>query len=1168
MLEARDGELRRLDLDDPAVAADNDATVRVFWERAAPSLGLDARFIDEAVARAGGNLQHAVTLRKHLAGLPAAQRRVESVPPGLGALLARSWQRIASDGLAVRGLGLLCAAREALTLDELGGVADWTQEAQRQAFLRCASELLIETRRADGQSEYRLHHDAIVSHIESTLGAAVLRGHHLALAQQLATWPPPADAMARRYALRHALTHRAQVGDWESTWLLAANMEFWEAKCRELGVYETQADAARVAERCRAGGPPPLARRFDDLSRALVRESHRIRAAPEAVAALLWNRLRRLGWSASDLEQLRIPAGASFPRLRYAATRESPALVRDLIGHAALVTACAVTPDGRRVISASGDKTLKIWDMESGRVLATLEGHAGGVTACAVTPDGRRVVSASGDRTLKLWDLDTSRPLTTFEGHADRVTACAVTPDGRRVISASADRVLGVWDLDSGRILATLEGHTDRVTACAVTPDGRRVISAAWDQTLKIWDLDARAITTLHGHTDQVIACAVTPDGRNVISASKDQTLKLWDLERGHVVATFEGHTGRINACAVTSDGQHMISASNDQTLKVWDIASERVITSFEGHAWWVTACAVTPGGRRVVSASWDHTLKVWDLDCDQALAGFEGHGDGVTACAATPDGQRVVTASRDHTLKVWSPESGRVLATLEDHTAAVIACTVSRDGELVISASQDQTFKVWEMERGRILATFERHADHVTACVVTPDVRCVVSASGERTLKIWDLDSGGLVSTLVQHAEGVTACAVTPDGSFVVSASGHRMFYTWNLDTGRMMAISGGHVGRVTACAVFPDGKRMVSASEDRTLKVWDVATGRVLATLEGHGGRVSGCAVTPDGRHVVSASEDQTLRVWDLETGTCRCVHQGDVAYTAVAATTTTIIAGDSAGTVWFLDWPASLTRPFPLVAPRAPAVPARISAESPASPPASLERAAANRHVILFLAANPSGTTRLDLDDECAAIERELSMTPARHDFDFHSKWAVSVHATMRHLNELHPSVIHFSGHGGANAGGAHDRAHLGSRRDIEAAAGGAIYLEDERQQRRHVNERALAQMIASAAPRARIVILNSCYSDALADALCRVVDCVVGMRGAISDGAAQVFAVAFYRALGNRCSVGNAVDQARATLAAMQLADEHLPIYRTRVGVDADQLFLATGGPRGS
>jgi hypothetical protein len=219
--------------------------------------------------------------------------------------------------------------------------------------------------------------------------------------------------------------------------------------------------------------------------------------------------------------------------------------------------------------------------------------------------------------------------------------------------------------------------------------------------------------------------------------------------------------------------------------------------------------------------------------------------------------------------------------------------------------------------------------------------------------------------------------------------------------------------------------------------------------------------------------------------------------------------------------------------------------------------------HKHVILFLAANPSGTTRLALEEECAAIERELRMTTGRDDFDFRSKWAVSVDEMMRHMNELQPTVIHFSGHGGGNAelyvqDG--PRQPASAHRDIGAAASAGIQLQDDQRQPQHVTARALTQMISSAAPSARVVVLNACFSDAVAEALRGVVDCVVGMRGAIGDDAARAFAVGFYRALGYRRSVGNAVAQAVAALAAKQFPDEHLPVCRTRDGVSADQVLL--------
>jgi len=117
------------------------------------------------------------------------------------------------------------------------------------------------------------------------------------------------------------------------------------------------------------------------------------------------------------------------------------------------------------------------------------------------------------------------------------------------------------------------------------------------------------------------------------------------------------------------------------------------------------------------------------------------------------------------------------------------------------------------------------------------------------------------------------------------------------------------GHTDLVTACAVTPDGRHVVSASVDRTLKVWELGSGRAVATLAGHTAVATACAMTPDGRHVVSASYDQTLKVWDLATYNCRITHRGDARYLAVAVSATTIMAGDAAGIVWFLDLPPAV-------------------------------------------------------------------------------------------------------------------------------------------------------------------------------------------------------------------------------------------------------------------
>ena len=454
-------------------------------------------------------------------------------------------------------------------------------------------------------------------------------------------------------------------------------------------------------------------------------------------------------------------------------------LVRVLAGHSREVNGVAVTPDGKRTVSASSDKTLKVWDLESGKELQTLAGHSSGVTAVAVTPDGKLAVSASSDQTLKVWDLGSGKELQTLAGHSGGVNAVAVTADGKRAVSASWDKTLKVWDLESGKELQTLAGHSLWVSAVAVTPEGKRAVSASQDQTLKVWDLDSgKELQTLAGYSPWVNAVAVTPDGKRAVSASGDKTLKVWDLESGKELQMLAGHSDRVDGVAVTPDGKRAVSASWDKTLKVWDLESGKELQTLAGHSYWVHAVAVTPDGKRAVSASEDETLKVWDLANGKEVQTLAGHSDGVNAVAVTADGKRAVSASRDKTLKVWDLESGKKLRTLAGHSEGVNAVAVTPDGKRAVSASYDQTLKVWDLASGKESQTPAGHSEGVTAVAVTRDGKRAVSASDDQTLKLWDLETGKIVAAFTADAP-LLSCAVGPDGRVIVAgdASGRVHF-------------------------------------------------------------------------------------------------------------------------------------------------------------------------------------------------------------------------------------------------------------------------------------------------------------------------------------------------------------------------------------------------------
>ncbi|WP_437338946.1 TIR domain-containing protein [Sorangium sp. So ce394] len=867
-LESR-GNVRRIDLDEPAWASSNEQACRAFWRDQAPRFAprLDPGLVEEAIARAQGNLLYAVKLREWLDEQPPEQRRVERLPRGLKGFLEQIWQQLRSlpreqFGLVANGLGLICAAREALPLEEIEEAWGWSDVEDGEDFLRAARALLLEEPASwRGVRAYRPYHEAFREFVAEKLGPKRMAELHQRLLETTARWPVPEGEsdFRRRYAARHAIAHALAAGARDAARALCRDLGLLAALCREDGPAALE-DALRLGAKELGDGEVDL------LHRAVRVESHWLREEEEALPELVYNRLRSAGWEAERIARtLHFPRGLPKIRLQHP-VRMWTGEERTLHGHSDGVTACAISPDGQHIVSASIDSTLKVWDLATGKLLSTLEGHSDGVTACSISPDGQRIASSSYDRTLKVWDLTTGKLLSTIEGRSGWVTACVISPDGQRIVSSSYNSTLKVWDLTTGKLLSTLESHSREVTACALSPDGQHIVSASTDSTLKVWDLaTGKHVSTLEGHSDGVTACVLSPDGQRIVSASTDSTLKVWDLATGKLLSTLESHSREVTACAISPDGQRIVSASRDSTLKVWDLATGKLLSTLEGHSREVTACAISPDGQRIVSASIDSTLKVWDLATAKVLSTLEGHSGWVTARALSPDGQRIVSASNDTTLKVWDLSTGKLLSTLEGHSGLITAYALSPDGQRIVSASIDNTLKVWDLATGKLFSTLQGHAYPVTACALSPDGQRIVFASHDRTLKVRDLATAKVLSILQGHSDWVNACALSPDGQRIVSAS-------------------------------------------DTTLKVWDLSTGQLLSTLEGHSVSVSACAFSPDGQRIVSASHDRTLKVWDASTRECLNTVRGGSAFISVAVSQQILCAGDANGNLWHLHFPTS--------------------------------------------------------------------------------------------------------------------------------------------------------------------------------------------------------------------------------------------------------------------
>lgn len=366
--------------------------------------------------------------------------------------------------------------------------------------------------------------------------------------------------------------------------------------------------------------------------------------------------------------------------------------------HSGGVLGCAFSPDGKTILSGSFDKTLKLWDVDSGKEICFFTGHQGSVNGCAFSPDGKTIVSCSNDESLKLWDVKSGKEIRTFAGHESFVTSCAFSPNGKTILSVFFNRMLKLWDTASGKEIRTFTGHQGVTWTCAFSPHGKTILSGSSMGTLKLWNRETgKEIRVFTGHKGPVTGCDLSPDRKTIISASNDGTLKLWDLESGKEIRAFTGHKGIIRACAFSADGNTIVSASEDSTLKLWKRESGEDFLTLNGHKGDVNTCAFAPDGKTLLSGSSDFTLKLWNTLTGGEIRTFTGHNGYIRDCAFSPDGKTLISVSDDHTLRFWDAGDGKLIKILElpwiPHSVAVSAAAPG----LVITANLNGTLTLFE---------------------------------------------------------------------------------------------------------------------------------------------------------------------------------------------------------------------------------------------------------------------------------------------------------------------------------------------------------------------------------------------------------------------------------------------------------------------------------------
>jgi WD40 repeat protein len=378
-----------------------------------------------------------------------------------------------------------------------------------------------------------------------------------------------------------------------------------------------------------------------------------------------------------------------------------------LQGHADSITSIVVTPDSSKIISGADtyDSTLKVWNLETVNMLAIhSRNHTASVSCIEIIPNQKRAISGSQDKTIKIWDLESGQLLDTFEGHKEGILKIIVSPDGSEAVSQSWDAAkrtqgLIVWDLNNGKRLHEIDGYNIR----AITPDGRKALfSLSGNKEFALLDLETGKRTgpiLVHGDNALNII-AITPDGCKAISESTGGELKEWDLATGKLVFTLKGHTGYVDSVAITPDGKRAVSGSYDKTVRVWNLENGSEVKELVGHTGEVYLVAITPDGKRAVSTSRDKTLKVWDLETGENIHTLKSDSEGINNILSLPNGH-IVFSSMNRTLNIWDPDKEEIIARFTGESP-IGPFAARKDGTIIVAGEFSGRVHILSLEFSR----------------------------------------------------------------------------------------------------------------------------------------------------------------------------------------------------------------------------------------------------------------------------------------------------------------------------------------------------------------------------------------------------------------------------------------------------------------------------------
>ncbi len=520
---------------------------------------------------------------------------------------------------------------------------------------------------------------------------------------------------------------------------------------------------------------------------------------------------------------------------------------------------------------------------QSLKLLCEFRGHERAIDGALMSSDESRIMTWSGDNTVRLWNAKTGVQIEPILKHDDLVKGARFSRNGNRILSWSADKTVRIWDVATGIPIGPRFKHDGEVNGAIFSSDESRILTWSSDKTVRLWNAKSgeQIEPFTIKHDDAVQGASFSKNEDCILTWSDDQTVRLWNATTGKQIVPALKHdnldSGAVLGASLSKDETRILTWSWDKTVRLWNATNGEQIGQALKHDDWVKGASFSNDENRLLTWSFDQTARLWDAINGEQIGPALKHDGWVKGAIFSKDESRILTWSSDKTARLWNATNGEQICPALKHDGCVNGASFSKDESRILTWSSDQTVRLWDTKTCAQIGPALKHDGEVNGIVWSKDEKSILSWSNDQTAHLWDISTDSITRPVLRPNKAMNnprkknshGTVFSKNGSQILTWGGDNSARLWDAATGKEIVQALKHGGDINGAVISKDESRILTWSSDNTAHLWDAATGKEAVPALKHEKGVNGASFSNDNSHILTWSADNTAHLWDASTG-----------------------------------------------------------------------------------------------------------------------------------------------------------------------------------------------------------------------------------------------------------------------------------------------------------